>query len=205
MRPFHWKLDQAGEKFTDGKGTIREVTTSQNPRGQLRSKQRVDWKRLAGKGPESGSMPWSSWCRWVKDEWLEPRPERLPVPEVTLAERAFPTGTHTPPWRWVPNEFKDREDGEFDNQHNPWCKLVSQLFLHVRELADWRALPKEGVDPDKALDAVWESLGNYGIKHQKKIASVAYMLSEWFEDFWFDGDTHTTIGNHDLSTLLEKR
>ena len=105
----------------------------------------------------------------------------------------FPTGVSTPPWRWVPDEFRDEPGGDYDNATNPWCQCVSQLFGGRQKWADWSAIPREGVDGEQAHRAVVETMGNWGIKHQRKIATTAYMLSEWFADFWFKGDTHSRI------------
>ena len=75
-------------------------------------------------------------------------------------------------------------------------------MLGIKPLTHWGAAPKEGVDPEKAWRAVYETLGSYRDRVEVKIASVAYMLSEWFDDCWFKGDAHTAIGNQDLATLF---
>lgn len=42
-------------------------------------------------------------------------------------------------------------------------------------------------------------------KVEVKIATAAYMLSEWFEDCWWEGDTHTSIRNLALADIFEER
>lgn len=119
---------------------------------------------------------------------------RLPVPEVSDVEMAFPTGRSTPSWESIPEEFR---------KHPPqvWVTLVTDFFYGVKPSSQWRAIPYEGVDPNKAMRAISESLGNHGIKHEKKVASVAYMLSQWFSDFWWDGDTRSRVGDEEVPEM----
>jgi hypothetical protein len=49
------------------------------------------------------------------------------------------------------------------------------------------------VDPQKAFTAVDHSMRNFEQKHEQKLATCGWMLSEWFEDFWIVGDTYTRI------------
>ncbi len=200
-----WRLGEVGAKFHNGKGTVRELVAVTNRQGPA-SKWVIHWKRVAGEGSDEGTCKWSSWRAWVTDVWIPPRPEKLPVPEVSDVEFAFNTGKHTPRWSWVPNEFKagGKPDTLYENRHNPWCKVTGDLSIGTRSWADWKALPKEGIDPRKAYRAIIETMGSWGIKHEAKVATTAYMLSEWFEDCWFEGDTRTRIGNLDLATLFEE-
>lgn len=124
---------------------------------------------------------------------VPPRPAHLPVPESPLPDQAFPTGRFTPPWEWVPDEFKNKPGGNYDNRDNPWVTLAYNTFSGTRLWADWRGVRKEGIDAEKAFMAVDNAMRNWGQKHEQKMATCGWMLSEWFEDFWFVGDTHTTI------------
>jgi len=126
----------------------------------------------------------------------------LPIPEVSDVEMAFPTSAHCPKWEDVPVEFKRGE--RYENTDHPWCKVASAFALGLKPTTEWQALPKEGVDPEKAWRAVHETLGSYRDRVEIKIASAAYMLSEWFDDCWFKGDTHTAIKGLDLSTLFDE-
>lgn len=67
------------------------------------------------------------------------------------------------------------------------------MFMGTKSWANWRAVPKEGIDPQKAFEAVDVAMRNWGQKHEQKMATCGWMLSEWFQDFWFDGDTHTAV------------
>jgi len=120
--------------------------------------------------------------------------DRLPVPTVSKPEEVFPTGRHTPPWDTVPDEFKTGP--------STWKTLASRLFYGRPPATEWHGIPHEGVDAEMAWKALLETMGNYGIKHERKIASTAYMLSQWFRDFWWDGDTHTHIFDFDLRNLI---
>jgi len=188
----HWTLGETGRRFHNDKGVVREITGLANNNGPA-SKRKVEWKRIRGTGPDTGSMLWPSWLRWVKGEWLQPRPVRLPVPIVLDVELAFPTAQHVPPWHWVPDDFKGK--------WNPWTVLADKLFAGHPPATQWNGVPREGVDAEMAFRAVQETQGSYRLKHQVKIASMAYMLSEWFKDFWWDGDTHTRIDNLEVPEL----
>jgi len=64
-------------------------------------------------------------------------------------------------------------------------------------------LPKDGIDAEKAWRAVCETLGSYRDRVEIKIATTAYMLSEWFDDCWWDGDGVTLINKVKLADLIE--
>ena len=184
-------LDIPGTKFMDGRQkTVRELVSTT---GGPTAARKVTWKKVQGPGPTEGTMSWSGWVVWCQSIWEEPRPAVLPVPPITQVDLAFPTGRHTPPWRWVPDEFRNEPGGDYENSNNPWVKLASDLFGGTRWASDWQAIPKPGVAAQSAYNAVRVTLGNYGMKHEHKLATCGWMLSEWFKDFWFKGDTHTTI------------
>jgi hypothetical protein len=130
----------------------------------------------------------------------------LSIPDVSDVELAFPTSRHCPKWEDVPVEFKahGKPNAQYENSSHPWCKVANDLALGLKSATEWKALPKAGVDPNKAWRVVHETLGSYHDRVEIKIASAAYMLSEWFEDCWFEGDTVTAIGNLDLTTLFEE-
>jgi hypothetical protein len=129
----------------------------------------------------------------------------LTIPDVSDVELAFPANPPCPKWEGVPPEFKaeGKPDARYENTDHPWCKVASKLALDLRKATEWHALPKEGVDAEKAWRALQATLASFRDRVEIKIATTAYMMSEWFDDCWFDGDTHTAIGNHDLATLFE--
>lgn len=194
----HWKLGDVGRKFTDGKGTVRELVKVWQKPGQPETarNRRIDYKKVEGKGPEGGSMSWAYWRKWVQDEWLPPRPERLPVPDVTKVDLVFPTDRINPPWHWVPNEFKGGGDpnSNTNNRSNIWCKLVDALLFGGSE--KWESLRlarKDGVDAEAAWAALNVTLSSWGSRVEVKTATAAYMFSEWFNDYWFEGDATTHV------------
>lgn len=195
MRSDIWKLEQVGALFHNGNGTIRKLVAIIEGNDMRMRSRRVSWEKVSGKGKPKGTGTWASWTQWVYDEWLEPCPEQLPVPEVLDVELAFPTGKHTPPWRWVPVEFHDGR--------NLWSQVIAEVFSGHRKWEDWSALPKEGVDGEQAFRAVRETVGNWNIKHERKVATAGWMLSQWFEDFWWKGDTRTTIYNADIPKEMQ--
>lgn len=194
-----WKI-QPGAKFHNGKGDIREVVEIVEGDGSAKTR-KVRWQ--SHDGDSVGRMTWAGFVRFAKDEWFESRPDRLPVPVVLDVELAFPTGAHTPPWRWVPDEFRDRPGGGYVNDQNPWCRCINALLFHRRPWSEWQAIPKKGVDPEMAHRVLVETMGSFHIKVEKKIATMAYMMSEWFEDYWWKGDTHSQVHKHKLSEWIE--
>lgn len=130
----------------------------------------------------------------------------LTIPDVSDIEMAFPTSTHCPKWEDVPVEFKanGKPDSRYAQTDHPWCKVADKLVSGFRSATEWKALPHEGVDAEKAWRAIHETLASYRDRYEIKVATVAYMLSEWFKDCWFDGDTHTAISGESMATLSDK-
>jgi len=124
-----------------------------------------------------------------------PRPDRLPVPDMTKLDEAFPTLGKLPPLDWVPDRFwvDPKADRRYENRNDPWVELAHTFFAGRPPATQWHAIPREGVNAEKAWVAVVVALRCYGLRHEEKMAQVAYMLSEWFEDFWWDGDAALRI------------
>lgn len=197
-----WQLRQLGARFANGFGTVREVVAVNGDLGPAKDCT-IHWRKIKGDGPDKGIAKWTAWRRFCVAEWFEPRPVPLPVPKVSAADRAFPTNKATPPWRWVPDEFRSGPGGAYENRHNPWVKLVADIFMGNSTWTRWKAIPKPGINAKEAFDAVCVALGNWGQKHEQKLATCGWMLSEWFEDFWFEGDTHSTVHNHLLKEWIK--
>ena len=180
----YWEISTVGLRFQNKSGTtVREVIKAAKRYGPEDGA--VTWKKIQGKGPETGTSTKKAWQRWCHREWLEDRPERLPVPSVHKVDMVFSTGRHTPPWRWVPDLFK--------NSRTPWHDLVDETFAGMKSFDDWRGIPKEGVNAEQAFLTVRSSLSNWGQSHHEKMITCAWMFSEWFEDFWFVGDRVTSV------------
>lgn len=83
-----------------------------------------------------------------------------------------------PPWMSIPKEFRDF------NSRSQWVKLVDTWFF--KGLPDnARFVPKDGIDPHKALRHVTTILRSFEPKHEHKTATCAYLLSLWFESVEF--------------------
>lgn len=203
-----WKIRAPGHKFSNGRGTVRELVEVIGE-GDYAHKRKVRWKKVEGKGPDEGTVSWASWRKFCQSEWLPPRPARLPLPEVSAVELAFSTNTHAPPLHWVPDEFRDRPGSIYDNQQNPWCKLANNLCLGTYAATDVGLLPRtlpdseERYNAQQAWNVVMETLRSWGLKHQTKMAICGYMFSEWFEDYWLDSDDRTRVKDAPLITVSE--
>jgi len=93
--------------------------------------------------------------------------------EVSDLDLAFPGDILEqgllPAWEDVPEEFKE---------NSSWPNFVSRLFF---EGGEWPAV-KDGVDGIKAKRHVKACLGSFQPKHEHKIAGVAWLMSQWFEE-----------------------
>ena len=79
-----------------------------------------------------------------------------------------------PPMESIPQEFKTGDQNFWRRVARSWFYngLPSNVTFDV----------KDGIDRDWAFEVITATLSSFAPRHQHKIASVAYMLSEWFED-----------------------
>jgi len=61
-----------------------------------------------------------------------------------------------------------------------WTKLAETWFMFGIKLG--KITPKPGVDEKKAIAHLSCVLRSYEPKHEHKMAAVAYLLNDWFED-----------------------
>lgn len=102
----------------------------------------------------------------------------LRIPEVSDVEIAFPaTPPGLPAWNDLPKDFRENWH---QNTHR-WCRIPSKWFFKGGSLDEFGLQPKEGVDAEKAMRAIRACLGSFQPSHEHKIAGVAFMLSEWFD------------------------
>lgn len=59
--------------------------------------------------------------------------------------------------------------------------LVEHWFFNGAK--GFKLVPKEGVDVQKALTHLKCVLGSFLPKHEHKIAAVAWLINEWFDEF----------------------
>jgi hypothetical protein len=101
------------------------------------------------------------------------------IPEIKDVQLVFGEIAHMPKYEEIPKEFK---------QHgNKWCKLFSTMF-YGRKHGAISMIPKEGVDPEKAGRALRAIMVSWEPKHEHKEAGVAFLMSEWFEDWKEDAE-----------------
>lgn len=91
---------------------------------------------------------------------------------ITDIDVAFPTAPFLPPMEAIPQEFIAG--------NTKWNRLFQDwFFIGIKSL---KVVPKDGIDPQKALRCLRAHIGSYGPKHEYKDAGVAYMMSLLFED-----------------------
>lgn len=105
----------------------------------------------------------------------------LQVPDVTGADVAFGKIDHLPKWEDIPEEFK--------KGRTQWNDLFRILFYEGGKGLNIK--PREGVDANKALQAIRAIMVSFQPKHEHKDAGCAYLFSEWFTDWSIDGKSKT--------------
>lgn len=95
------------------------------------------------------------------------------IKEVTNIDIAFGVFEgFLPEWKDIPEEYKTGK--------NEWTKGAESWFYSGLSSSS-EFLPKEGVDPEKAVRMIHACLVSFGPKHEHKIAGVAYLLATFFE------------------------
>ena len=74
---------------------------------------------------------------------------------------------------------KEEVPHEFWNYHNPYHEIVEEWFFDG--LQDSRLKERVGVDRHLALRHIAAILRSFDTEHGTKIATCAYLLSQWFE------------------------
>lgn len=95
------------------------------------------------------------------------------IPEVNDVQIAFGNTKHMPKFEDVPEDFKVRT--------NKWNVLFNEIFY--KGGGNVELMPKDAVDPKKAIRAIRAIMVSMEPKHEHKEAACAYLLSEWFEDY----------------------
>lgn len=101
------------------------------------------------------------------------------VKEVSDIEIVFPAEVShlMPKWEDIPDEFKH-------HNRTKWNKIFSNWFYSG--LKNMKVTPNPGIDKDKALRHIKAIMGSFEPKHEHKEASIAYLMSLWFEDITYD-------------------
>ena len=97
---------------------------------------------------------------------------KIEVPDFDMPTVAFGARLDEyPEWDDLPDEFR--------KERHPCCDVASMLFFNGGELSDYGLKLKPEIDNKKALNAIRAWLGSWEPKHEHKIASVGYALSQW--------------------------
>jgi hypothetical protein len=96
-----------------------------------------------------------------------------PVDDATLAFPAM-VAHLLPTWEEIPDEFKGQ---------NEWTRLVDKWFGNGGQTL--AAKTRDDITARDAIRHLQACLGSYGLKHEHKIAGVAYLMSLWFVKFEF--------------------
>lgn len=117
---------------------------------------------------------------------IPPPPElRSGIKELTDAAFVFPAHVNPDPHE-VPDQYwkeKDEPGGYWrENRDHPWVRFASALFNgEVRGMA---LVPREGVDAEKAWRWADACLRSFTMKHEQKLAIVAWILESNFWAYW---------------------
>lgn len=98
-----------------------------------------------------------------------------PVPQISDAQLAFPVDVYklAPAESDIPGAFWDRF-----SQRNAWVKIAEAIFFGGKRP---RLKAKAGVDGAAAVRFIQALLRSYEPKHERKMATVGFLLSEWFD------------------------
>jgi len=96
-----------------------------------------------------------------------------PTP-VTALDLAFggDIGKLMPDYKNLPEEFRRERD--------PWSRLIHKWFFSGLDTSSLK--PKEGIDKVVALKHCQAIMCSFSPKHEHKIAGVAWLMSQWFEE-----------------------
>lgn len=85
-----------------------------------------------------------------------------------------------PAMKDIPKEFKNI------NLKNKWTRAQMDWFFYGIMIK--KIVPKTGVDVKKAMRHLAAIQGSYEPAHEHKEAGVAFLMSEWFDEFEYTVD-----------------
>jgi hypothetical protein len=104
--------------------------------------------------------------------------DQVLIPDVTGLDMAFGTVNGLPAYADVPDEFKRHNGTRWNEMFNRWF---------YSGLSGLSVIPRDGVDPDKALRHIKALMGSFEPKHEHKEAGCAYLMSRYFQSATWDG------------------
>ena len=108
----------------------------------------------------------------MSDEAMTMRPKDLDP--IIVAFGLVGESDLLPAWESIPDEFK-----RFQHYSGTWGEFVSKWFLEGADASVLKAKP--GIDRSHALRHLVAVMRSFDVKHEHKIAGVAFLLSQWFE------------------------
>lgn len=103
----------------------------------------------------------------------------MTIPETTGVALAFGDTTYLPKWEDIPEEFKERK--------TKWNKLFSRIFYSGSHGIQFKM--GDPHDFPKVIRALKAIMISFEPKHEHKEAGVAYLMSQWFEDWSESGES----------------
>ena len=128
----------------------------------------------------------------------EPPEPRAPMKVLSRVDIAFPAEVNPDP-NDVPDEYWADKNSEgrgywHENSKHPWVIFASTIFGGGKETqANMCLLPREGTDAAKVWEWADACLRSYKLKHEQKLAVVAWILDSYFWAYWFLGNLPTWV------------
>jgi hypothetical protein len=97
----------------------------------------------------------------------------IPVPELQEIDLIVGEVSFLPKMGEIPDEFRDPK--------NKWVKLFAVITCSGFYMVD--LYPKAGVVKELAERAIRAAMASYEPSPERKEAGVAFLMSEWFEDW----------------------
>ena len=104
------------------------------------------------------------------------------IPEVTDADVAYGCVKHMPKMDEIPKEYQSMMGT------TKWHRAQSDWFY--KGISMDSLVVKPGVDKVRATRAIQAIQCSWEPKHEHKVSAVAYLLSEWFDDYLPKGDSN---------------
>ena len=121
----------------------------------------------------------------------DPTGDAFAMPSTTITQRdlVFPArGANPdllPAYALIPEQYRNPESSG-DPEALKWAAFQSLWFFHGLP-ATVQLYPRPGINPQQAFDHLRVVQGCFGSQHEHKAAAVAWLASQWFFDYDFDG------------------
>mgnify|MGYP007062750075 CR=1 FL=1 len=120
----------------------------------------------------------------LEDEDTQPPDPIAPLLQITDAQFAFPADVNPDP-NDVPDKYWRDKKHWIEDRYNPWVKFVGHIVFGSKDVP--QLLPREGTDVQKVWRWANACMRSYTLKHEQKLAVVAWILDSYFYAYWFKG------------------